>query len=265
MNKLILLIATIFLISCNMERDADVVLPVYEPELVVECYLIPGEPFRLSVHESVSYFEAPHLPEVNDALVTISYKGTTDTLEYLAFEDPVTRKYFNYFNSKLVPKDYETEFILEIKDKKGRVVRGKTKLLPIVKIHSIDFVYNSEGKGYARTFFEDDLSTTDYYRYQVTRDTYIGDEMQDFIFTDESLQTSSVEVGGSPRIFKGDYVIVTLHHLTKEHYDFLLSISYAKDANGNPFGQPARIKSNIEGGVGIFTGLSYDRKELYAF
>jgi hypothetical protein len=39
-------------------------------------------------------------------------------------------------------------------------------------------------------------------------------------------------------------------------------VATARQSNFNPFGQPAPIKSNVNGGLGIFTALSYAEIEL---
>ena len=40
------------------------------------------------------------------------------------------------------------------------------------------------------------------------------------------------------------------------YFRFRQSVRDARGANGNPFGQPSAIFSNVQGGVGIFTVLS---------
>ncbi|MBK7604804.1 MAG: hypothetical protein IPI15_14745 [Saprospiraceae bacterium] len=47
----------------------------------------------------------------------------------------------------------------------------------------------------------------------------------------------------------GDTLIFTLIHVTKEYNDFSSSKSNANSANGNPFGQPGQIKSNVSESV----------------
>ena len=68
--------------------------------------------------------------------------------------------------------------------------------------------------------------------------------------------------GSGYQFSEGDTVINTLFHIEKAYADFLESVDAAIGANGNPFGQPSTIISNLEGdagAIGIFTGLSYDR------
>jgi hypothetical protein len=39
-------------------------------------------------------------------------------------------------------------------------------------------------------------------------------------------------------------------------------VSSAANANGNPFAQPAKVKSTVQGGLGVFATLVYDRKKI---
>ena len=57
--------------------------------------------------------------------------------------------------------------------------------------------------------------------------------------------------------------VVTFFNLSEEYYRYLRSVRLADNANGNPFAQPASIKSNISGGIGIFTNLVYQRDTIY--
>jgi len=58
----------------------------------------------------------------------------------------------------------------------------------------------------------------------------------------------------------GDTLISTLYHISEDYYDFLESLETALNSNGNPFVQQESTRSNINGGIGIFTGFTLDRK-----
>ena len=257
MKKFIFLLAGIISFSCNMEKEIDLDLPDYESKIVVECYLLPGSDFRLALFESVSYFDTPQLPTVDSALVIIRYNGNTDTLEYIGLS--FAGKYFNYRSSTIVPADYTSLFTLEIIDKRGRRLTASTTIPILVPIDTITIETNADSLSFPLTRFTDDPSTEDLYRYQVEENN-IGREVTDFQFDDKLFETSQVAIGSNYSLKKADQVTVSLFHLTKEHFDFLESVNAAIDANGNPFGQPAVIKSNINGGLGIFTGVAVDQK-----
>ena len=124
MNKivLILLLAFVFNSCLNMTQDVDINLPEFEPELVVESYLEADSFYRVSVSESVSYFETPdsiHL--ITGAFVTITHKNITDTLRYYPpFSIGNFYPFGEYRSEKIIPRDYDNSFYLYIRDDKGR-------------------------------------------------------------------------------------------------------------------------------------------------
>jgi len=115
------------------------------------------------------------------------------------------------------------------------------------------------------TRFQDPPNEANFYRRMFQSGGVFGEgeDEQDFTTTDNFSTTDGEIVYGTGFDFmKGDTVISTLFHIDQAYYDFKESVQDAINSNGNPFGQPGVIKSNIEGGIGIFTGLSYDRKTL---
>ncbi len=55
----------------------------------------------------------------------------------------------------------------------------------------------------------------------------------------------------------GDTVVVKFASITRESYDFWRSAEAQTASNGSPFASPSPLKSNINGGVGIWEGFSY--------
>lgn len=253
-----------FLVSCNLEKDIDVALPIRETSLVVECYLEPGKPYRLFLFESESFFSAPdQTPRILDAEVYIVHKGDTVVLQNNTSLDIESLKFYNYTSheTETVPNDFNTEFNLFIRDKRGRTVKGTTTILPPVAIDSIGWVYNEERTMAGPTiYFQDDNRVDNYYRYLITADSLSGDVRRDFLINDATFQTAQALITARPRSEKDVQLFLSFFNLTKDHYKFLESTEGAIRANSNPFGQASSIQSNLEGGYGIFTGLSYVRK-----
>jgi hypothetical protein len=80
---------------------------------------------------------------------------------------------------------------------------------------------------------------------------------------DDNLSNGQAAAFGTGYDFeKDDTVFVSLYHLEKPYYDFFNSVEAARDANGNPFAQPASVISTVQGGYGVFTNLVYDRKMI---
>ena len=276
-SSIIYFLFFIFLSGCNKEKDTTIPLPSYESDLVVECYLEPGKPYKLLLTESVSYFDVPSMPKVADAVVTITHKGVTDTLKYFTFVMGTTdtSKVFNFVGDKIVVSDGEP-YLLNIKDKKGREVSGVTTLMPVVIIDSIQFNGSkTDSLGYIISYIKDDKMKNNFYRYIVlntmAKNTY---SIQELLF-EETLSTANsaiIKVGNSIMLKspnrlsnnfnkKNTYEVI-LYHIEEAYYKYLRSIKDARDANGNPFAQPPGIKSNVQGGKGIFTGLSEYRKVI---
>jgi hypothetical protein len=261
MKKLIYVFMVCSIWACNQTKNIDVVLPAINSQPVVECYIEPGQPYRLSLTESVSYFSSPTIPVIPHALVLITHQGITDTLHYHTVPDTAQGKTYYYVGdtTKKAPYDYNTPYTLYIKDSLGRVLTATTTILPPIPIDTVEFQFNNTGRAITILYFRDNPITTDYYRFMVVVNPGIFQEKGDIVFSDQYFQTPSQVIESQITVERG-MIYVYLMHLTADYYNFLMSANNAINANGNPFVQPASIQSNINGGIGIFTGLSYDVK-----
>ncbi|WP_439881828.1 DUF4249 domain-containing protein [Pontibacter sp. MBLB2868] len=252
----------LLLASCDLEKDIEVNLPEYEPQLVVECYLQPGKPFRLTLMESSGYFETPQPALVSDADVYITHNGRRIKLSY----KPMLSKTSNLFHTHSSTEKMQGKpgdiFGLEITDKKGRKVTGFTTILPAVPIDTIEWKFNEKNKAYLLTTFQDNAATKDFYRYVTHRDSLHTDPERAFVTSDNLTNGKRTSFGSAYDYERGDTLLITLYHIEKQYYDFLSSTADAKNANGNPFAQPSSIKSSVQGGIGIFTNLAYDRRKV---
>ncbi len=253
--------------SCNLQKDIDVDLPAYDSELVVECYLEPGKPYRLLLSESQAYFDnVNENPFIENAEVIITHRGVSETLPYGNFLDTEFNKFYNYQSTILVPAHYNEDFTLSITDDRGRTVSGTTQILNIIDIDSLVLQFNAtDTAALILSYFNEPQDQKNWYRRQLHKGETVATAQvdQDFI-TDDILETDNGQyVFGSAFDYTfGDTIFSTLYHLDESYYDFLLSAFDAISANGNPFATPSQIRSNVDGGLGVFTGLSYDRDTL---
>lgn len=266
----IAVLLSISVIACNLEKEIDIKLPAYERQYVVECYLEPGKPFNLLLTKSSSYFDSISLDPTkylkdllaDSAIVTITNNGVVHELKETLYIDPTTKKLGNYASQDVVPFDYTNEFVLKIVTKEGKLISGVTKILPIVKIDSIAVEYQDT---FARvlTYLTDSKLTEDYYRRVLNEGSLDSLPRQDFANDDKLYDTELVAYGTGYNYVKGDTIFNTIFHMTKDYFDFFRTINIAKASNGNIIAQPSTITSNVSGSanpIGIFTGLSYDRK-----
>lgn len=260
--------------SCgNLEKEIDLDLPEYEAQYVVECYLEPGQPFTLLLTRSVPYFEPfPSDPlefvdqiMVDSAEVTITHNGIEYPLTNGLFLNPFTLKAANYANTELVPANYDHDFSLKITTPDGKTITATTRLLPIVPIDSIVVEFDDEQDTLARclTYITDDPNTVDYYRRMIHHNS-LTDSIpnQDFTTNDDYVDDKVIVFGTGYEFKEGDTIYNTMYHIERAYFDFWESTFNAINSNGNPFGQPSSIISNVKsdaGAIGIFTGLSYDR------
>lgn len=252
----ILLISLGFL-SCDLEKEVNLNLPEYERELVVECWLEPGKPYRLTLTESVGYFDTISLPIIQSATVYIVHDGDTIFLPPIPSIDE--GRVFNFTSFELVPADYNSDFELFVQDTLGRTVTGKTQILPPVAIDTLEYEFNENDSALVRTRFFDSPTTTDFYLFVLHENSLAKRRELAWELNDRAVGGGEVVISTLYFRQRGDTAIVTLYHVNQEVYDYLQSGEAAEDANGNPFAPPTAVYSNIEGGIGIFAGLPHDR------
>ena len=259
---IVVVLTTILVFGCQKSIKLD--LPTYEPKMVLEFYLEDDKPLVCLLQESVNYTDTTRLKLIDKALIVLSYAGISDTLFNVPYIDQKLGKFYNYSNFKKIKLLPNVIYEVYIKDEKGREMRGQTSIKETVPIQNLNYSYNDNNEVKTVLTFIDDANTTNYYILAAFRNTpSLGKGLvrtirfNDIIFNGKQF---SFDTGFD--FEKGDTVTGRLYHLTDEHYNYAESVSNARSANGNPFGQPANILSNVTGGLGVFTTLNYDEKVL---
>lgn len=267
--QLLLLFTTI---ACNLEKEIDIDLPEYESVPVVECYLEIGQPFQLLLSRSASYFDSFALDAgflekalIQNAKVTITHQGKIYTLNNGLDLDPLSQKFYNYSSTDTVPRNFDNNFELKITLADGRTVEATTRILPVIPIDSVVVQFReNDTLARALTYLTDLPGQANYYRRTLHQSALDSIPDQDFVLDDRIVE--KVIVFGTGYDFaQGDTVINTVYHIDRPYYNYLESVFNARDSNGNPFGQPSPVISNLQGtaeALGIFTGVSYDRKTV---
>ncbi|WP_046244685.1 DUF4249 domain-containing protein [Hymenobacter terrenus] len=270
-TKAVSLLLLIALAGCgSLQNDIDVPLPSYSSELVVECYLEPGKVPSLAVTTSVPYLGTvlPQIP--NDVTVTLTMpNGTVVPLpfapNYRALIDTTGEKFYSHIGRDPLVARPGDVFKLDVSDSKGRHITGTTTMLAPIAIDSLEYKFNdkpgSERKAYVLIGFRDPATLDNCYRYQIhkgdpakgalRRSPEVDNSVQDRLFNGEPIL-----LGTSFRFSAGDTITATLYHTDIAFFRFRQSVRDARSANGNPFGQPSAIYSNVQGGIGIFSVLS---------
>ncbi len=271
---LAIVVSTFLGMGCNLEKEIDIELPEYQSKLVVECYLEPGQPYALLLSRTSGYFD-PYQTDPNafidelledSAAVSIKAGNQEISLTNQLTFNPFTGKLFNYVASSQVPLDTNITFVLNIETKNGELLTASTKILPVVPIDSVVVEFDEpDTLGRVLTYFTDpDRNVTNYFRRMTNVHSLDSIPKWDFPFDDRAVEGEGLMLFGTPYEYAiGDTVFTTLFHLDKDFYNFFSSVLIAEQSNGTPFSQPSIIKSNIQsetGAIGIFTGLSYERR-----
>lgn len=257
-----LVLLPLLLASCSLQKDVDLDLPPFQSDLVAECYLEPGQPYRLTVLQSTSYFDRVEPILATNVVVTITHQGQVETLSFNPTLDPETGKFYTHSSPKTVTGQPGDEYFLRIRDTRGREMTGSTTLLKPIPIDTVEWKFNERNNAYLLVKFQDDPSKNNFFRFMIHQDSLRTSPDINFTATDEFSDNNQMILGTSFRYQDLDTVIVSLFNLEEAHFQFLNSVQDAENANGNPFAQPSRIRSTLTGGIGIFTNLAYDRQRL---
>lgn len=293
-----LLLIGLFGMACQgLENVIDIELEEEPSELVVECYLQQGQPFRLLLTETKHYFDPVNAcPFVRDALVVITHKGQRDTLQEAPYSsracnsiqplfDQDSIRFYNFGSDQICSAAPYEEFLLEVWDTvNNRYISATTQFLPVVPIdvlsqspyNSTDWQATPPPATVITLGCQDDLQARNFYRLTLHKNALWQQDTAGALFNrvavepifDVALFDQGVYIDGNVfqrsdfEFFYGDWAIGTIYHIDKAYYDYLVTSRAARDANLNPFLQPAKVKTNIQGGQGIFTALSFDRLRM---
>lgn len=275
MNKILWWLAALLgLVACNLTKDVDIELPDYNRQPVVECYLEPGQPFRLLLTQSYAFFDPFGLDSsflqktlLQGARVEITYNGKKEVLANEISGQLEPLKIFNYTGKGLVPTTPGIRYQLNITLNNGQTITGETVMMPRVPIDSTVVERNPQRDTLWRalTYITDDLSKRNFYRRMLHYSSLDSLPQQDFTTNDRLNTTALVAFGTGYELKKGDTIYTTIFHIDEPYYNYLESVQLAVVGNLNPFAQPSRIRSNVQGtanALGIFTSLVYDRKRI---
>jgi hypothetical protein len=254
-----ILIMPIICGACLLEKDIELEVPTHTSTLVAECYIEPNQPILLALSQNANIYQSNIDLAVNNARVDITFRGSRQRLQNRVTHDTLYNKIYNYRTNRQLPENYEEEVFLHVTDREGRQISAKTKLLPPIAIKNVTSSFNGDLASIIVEF--DDIPNQDnYYRININ---HIDNPRQPANFTwltDKGFQGKGIKYISEYVFRENDQVVITLFHISKEHYDFRVSVSEASISNGNPFQPPTAIQSNIVGGTGIFTGIGVSRQ-----
>jgi hypothetical protein len=173
-------------------------------------------------------------------------------------------RFYNYISNTTATSSINTTFEIYIRDQQGREATATATSLPAATIDTLELLWNnSNTQASLLTSIADFPGQTNYYRVIVHNGSTSEPFIADSWFNDQISSNGRITIGSQFAFEKGDTAIVTVYHISKEYHDFLRSVRNAQNANLSPFGQPAALQSNINGGIGIFTTIAATRDTLF--
>lgn len=286
----ILLFAVLFLASC--EKNIDLDLPDASSKIVVEGYVEAGFVPYVILSRSQNYFDPigqstlNNLP-ISGAVVTIS--NGVDTVQLTEVDTTVNGVSVSGFYIALDPNTLvptmlgipETTYHLHIVTAEGEVATSSSFLPPPIALDSTWFKIqeNLDSLGFVWAKLNDPDTIGNYYRWFAKRlneddyfiapfgstfeDKFINGQNFDFAYNRGTIQNSTAEEDNNEEAGfykKGDTIIVKFCTVDKSTYEFWRDAENQLGSAGSPFAVPSNIKSNIQGGRGLFAtySASYD-------
>jgi Domain of unknown function (DUF4249) len=264
LKNILFFFCILLFVSCS--KDYNIKLPSNKSELVVECYVENGQPIRALISESTNLLDTSTTPPIFiQAIVIISHGNIKDTLRPFPFVDTLRKKVYNYGNTKNIVANYTNneKYTIDVYDTKGRHAYGSTQFIEPVNGLSFTPIFNTQQKAYCLTKFSDNSPNADYYRLLLNKNT-LYDSVDIDVLIDNSFANANNEfIYGSGYNFKmGDVINGRVFHLTYDYYLYLTTLQNARAALVNPFAVSGEVISNIKGGLGVFTALSYTSKSV---
>jgi len=249
-------VLTIILLMCGcmLDDEADIDIPIANQELMLEAYLTPGRNFELMLMESNTLSEDLSLLLNWRADIDISFGNDTVTLlNILNFEEG-SKRVFNYGSPILVSSDDGDYYKLSVLTQSGKQISAQTEVVEPV------FIKDCNIDDYSCTVsFLNDINPDKRYYSLIIEGYKDAKHINKRSYLDASgindILVSLVEKGN---FYKWESLKIKLFHITRENYLFQKSVNQALGANKDPFAVPAKIESNIQGGIGVFTYYTVD-------
>jgi hypothetical protein len=277
MKKLIfILLGALVLSSCTKEISVD--LPEPEKKIVVDGGIYTGAPAEINLTWSTGYFDpvdsaslANYL--ISNATVVLHDGSFTDTL-HPAFNPnkpiPVVWR-----GATILGQVGHTYILTVVAD--GKTASATTKIYPPVPLDSVWFKPEPphDSLGYAWAHMTDPPGIGNGYRWfskRITKDAdfmapfgsafddkFIENTSFDFAYNRPSHQDSSAPEDNNDQagfFIIGDTIVVQFCAIGQQEVNFFRTYENVVEGNGNPFASPGVIKTNVQGGLGIFCGYS---------
>jgi len=283
----ILVLFSFFLASC--ESDITVDLPTPSTKVVVDGYVEAGLPVYIILSRNQGYFEPINAETINqspekNAIVIVNDGSIIDTLQEVDTIINGSRVSGIYISDVIVGTIGKT-YSLNIITAKNEILTSSAKLSAPVALDSVWFklAENSDTLGFAFAKLTDPDTLGNSYRWFAKRinkddffiaplgstfeDKFINGTQFDFGFNRGVVQGSTATDDNNEEagFFKiGDTIVVKFTSVDYSTFEFWRDAENQLSSSGSPFAVPSNIRSNIKGGLGLFSAYSSSYDTIYA-
>jgi hypothetical protein len=269
-------IISLFLFSCTKEVTID--LPAPEKKIVVDGGIYAGAPAEINLTWSTGYFDPIDSASLANYLITsatvVLHDGSlTDTL-HISY-NPNKPIPIVWVGTTMIGQVGHTYTLTVTAD--GKSVTATTKIPSPVALDSTWFRLEppNDSLGFAWAHLTDPVGNGNGYRWFAKRitkdpafmapfgaafdDKFIEGQSFDFAYNRPSNPGSSApEDNNEQRGYYviGDTVVIQFCTIGQAEVNFFRTYENVVASNGNPFAAPGVIKTNVEGGLGVFCGYS---------
>jgi hypothetical protein len=251
-----LILGMLLLLGCQLEDNVNVKLPPQNPSLVVEAVLRPGKPMELTFTESGKMSDSLSQKFVENAIAFFVVGNDTIPLKNRCYVRPDDDVAINYTSEVLLPRREEGTLKLYIQSGANILTSEARFVKPVVIKEcrvaglNVDAVVDNIYDGSDRLFRMEVFLYLGKERKATYRDVYN--------FSNDN--SAEIKLHLNLENKKRDSLKVVVSHISKEYYEYIYSCARALDAFYSLLTVPTPIKSNIKGGVGIFTVVVEDSK-----
>ena len=277
-NLLVFIVPLILILLNSCERDITVDLPQTKSKVVVDGYVEIGKPVYIILSRNAPYFAPINASSINSfeagATVTLNDGFITDTLSEV---DSLVGIF--YISLKIVGVEGRT-YTLNIRTSQNEQLNAVTTLRKAVPLDSVWFkvqesLAGNDSLGYVWAKLKDPDTLNNCYRWLAMRvgkdasfiapigssfeDRFINNTTFNFAYNRGSLLNSSAkdDINEEAGFFKkGDSIIVKWCAVDRPTFEFWRDAETQVSNNGSPFATPSVIRSNVKGGLGLFSAYS---------
>ncbi len=278
MQVIFTLLITTLLFITGCEKELNLNLPSHKSEVVVEGWIEQGQAPEILLSLTVPYFikiDSNNLRDysVTTAKVTVISENQSEILTLKP--NNVYFPPYVYFGTNIYGKTNHT-YQLRIENK-GKIITAITSIPDIVKPDSVWFQKEtgSDSLGVIGFRFKDNFTEQNYYRTLTKR---IGKDKRFIptytsVFSDETFNgetlsltlsrgsSSILDIENNRYFSVDDTIVLKFCSIDRSSYEFWNTIQSQIITSANPFASSnARVKSDVDGGIGIWAGYaaSYD-------